>query len=207
MSEDQVQEVEAPPETGLAVAQPVLMPRAGQPALREVYWMSKALSAAVTLPDAIRGNPPAILAVMLAGRELGIGPMAATRMVHIINGQTSIATELKLALAKQAGHEVVAIDEGPGWCVVGCRDHPEAAPIGWKLEHETETPSIVPEWTVAADITQGSKPLIGKDNWKNYRRAMLFWRAGADFMRRHCPGVGGGLYTVEELGEGGDGDS
>lgn len=175
--------------------------------LSEVAWMARALVSAVTLPKALQGKPGDILAVMLAGRELGIGPMASTRMVHIINGQTSIATELKLALARQAGHEVVALAEGPGWCVVGCARHPEVGALGWRMEREVPIGAVdypgLTGWTIAGEIRQGSGLLVDKDNWKNYERDMLFWRAAAQFMRRHCPGLAGGLYTAEELGEGG----
>lgn len=202
--------------TGETVAlseRPVLFPAVPPPSLKELHWMATALAGAVTLPDAIRGNPPAVLAVMLAGRELGIGPMAATRMVHIINGQTSIATELKLALAKQAGHDIAPFKEARGFCVVGCRRHPDADPFGWALDNEAMQRALLEtrceEFTVAAEIVQatkgGPKPLVDKDNWRNHGRSMLFWRAAGDFMRRHCPGVGGGLYTLEELGaDGGD---
>lgn len=184
--------------------------------LAELAWMARALVSAVTLPKALQGKPGDILAVMLAGRELGIGPMAATRMVHIIQGQTSIATELKLALARPAGHEVVALAEGPGWCIVGCARHPEAGALGWCMEagQGPEYPGLT-GWTIAGEIMveswegergdrhKAESPLVAKSNWRSYQRDMLFWRASSQFMRRHCPGLAGGLYTAEELGEGG----
>lgn len=167
--------------------------------LAELAWQARAVAKSVTLPRALQNHPPDILAVMLAGRELGIGPMAATRMVHIINGQTSIATELKLALALKAGHDIAAIREGQGWCVVGCRSHPDATAIGWCME-ENDMTEYAESWTYANAIMQGSTRLVDKDNWRNYQRDMLFWRAASQFMRRHCPGLAGGLYTLEELG-------
>jgi hypothetical protein len=171
-------------------------------ALQEIAWTARALVNAATLPRALQGKPGDILAVMLAGRELGIGPMASTRMVHIINGQTSIATELKLGLAAREGHEVIALAEGPGWCIVGCTGHPEAPPVGWRMAEDTEAPDYpgLYGWTIAGDIRQGNSALVDKDNWRNYQRDMLFWRASGQFMRRHCPGLAGGLYTLEELG-------
>lgn len=60
---------------------------------------------------------------------------------------------------------------------------------------------MVNEWTIAGDIKQGNKLLIEKDNWRNYTRDMLWNRAASQFMRRHNPGLAGGLVTVEELGE------
>lgn len=184
--------------------------------LAELAWQARALSSALTLPKALQGKPGDILAVMLAGRELGIGPMASTRMVHIISGQTSIATELKLALAKREGHEVVSLAEGAGWCIVGCATHPEAGATGWRMTAATAAPDYpgLTGWTIAGEIMvegwgekRGEKvltPLVDKANWRAYERDMLFWRAASQFMRRHCPAVAGGLLTAEELGEGDD---
>jgi hypothetical protein len=60
----------------------------------------------MTIPKALQGSPPDALAIMLAGRELGIGPMQSFRQLDVINGQVAIRTELKLALAKRAGHDI-----------------------------------------------------------------------------------------------------
>ena len=173
--------------------------------LAELAWQARAVAKSVTLPQALQNKPADILAVMLAGRELGIGPMAATRMVHIIKGQTSVATELKLALALKAGHDIATAQEGEGWCIVGCRTHPKAAAVGWCMD--TPPANIeIDAWTYADQIMQGGTRLVDKDNWRNYQRDMLFWRAASQFMRRHCPGLAGGLYTLEELGEEADED-
>lgn len=180
--------------------------------LAELAWQARAVAKSVTLPQALQNKPADILAVMLAGRELGIGPMAATRMVHIINGQTSVATELKLALAMRVGHDIGPLHEGENYCVVGCRTHPEAVVAAWCMESADMTDDAE-SWTFATAIMQerwvgpsGQRekveaPLTEKSNWKNYQRDMLFWRAASQFMRRHCPGLAGGLYTLEELGE------
>lgn len=187
-------------------------PSNAPPSLAELAWMARAVSKAMTLPKALQNSPADILAVTLAGRELGLGPMAALRMIHIINGQTSIATELKLKFANDAGHEIVAVDEGPGFCVVGCKRH-AYEPIGWALTSDTKPngADALTAWTIASDIMIDSwegesghrrkvaKALTEKDNWRSYPRDMLFWRAASAFMRRHCPGVGGGIYTIEEL--------
>lgn len=202
-----------------AASTPDLVPaRVGGYTVSELVRVAQLVSKAVTLPKALQGSPDNLLAVMLAGRELGIGPMAATRMVHIINGQTSIATELKLALAFRAGHDIQALAEGSGWCIAGCASHPEAGCYGWRMG-DTDGPDSYPgltEWTTAAEImvetwedAPGGRrkveaPITAKSNWHSYQRNMLWWRSSSDFMRRHCPGLAGGLYTLEELG--GDGE-
>lgn len=69
-----------------AVAPQVGVFRAALPSLNELAWMAKMLAgtqdgrtpATVTLPRALQGKPADVLAIMLAGRELGIGPMQAT---------------------------------------------------------------------------------------------------------------------------------
>ena len=169
--------------------------------LRELAWQARAISSALTVPRALQDKPADILTVMLAGREIGLGPMASLRMIHIINGQTSMATELKLAMALHSGHEIIAVAEADGWCIVGCATHPGAPLTGWRMTVDTVVSEIkVSGWTVATEIMQAGKPLTDKDVWRNYERDMLFWRASAQFMRRHCPAVAGGIYTIEELG-------
>jgi len=229
---------DADQENGLAsvsfdLAEPATI-RNAPATLVELAWQARAVCRAVTLPRAIQGKPGDVLAVMLAGRELGLGPIASTRMIHIISGTTVIATELKVALAKRDGHELAAVAEGPGWCVVGCRTHPSADPVAWAMTRELaehmagELDTRVPAWDFAARALRSATiagqimvegwegpsgnrkkvetPLVDKANWRSYQRDMLFWRAQGAFMRRHCPAVGGGIYTLEELGEEGADD-
>lgn len=193
------------PDEGLAPAAPV-HPAVNVYSLREPHWMAKALSAAVTLPDALRGKPEDILAVMLAGRELGIGPMQATRQIDIIQGQTALRSELKLALAKRAGHDIRPIVREPGRVRVKCCSC-DSHEIEWALNREgagagatIATEIMVEKWTGERGArTKVMAPLVEKAAWQSWEGPMLWARAVGQLCREHCPEAVGGLYSTEEL--------
>lgn len=197
---------EPDPRQELAPVAPV-HPAVNAYSLRDLHWMAKALSSAVTLPDALRGHPEDILAVMLAGRELGIGPMQATRQVHIINGQTALAAELKLALAKRAGHDIRPLVREPGRVRVKCVSC-DSHEIEWAMTRDGAAADAV----IAAEImlekwagsgaarTKIMAPLVEKSAWQSWEGPMLWARAVGQLCREHCPEAVGGLYSVEELG-------
>lgn len=54
------------------------------------------------LPQAIK-TPEQGMAVILAGKELGIPPMLAMRKINIIKGSPTISPELMLALVRKSG--------------------------------------------------------------------------------------------------------
>ncbi|MBK6858086.1 MAG: hypothetical protein IPG97_16440 [Microthrixaceae bacterium] len=57
-------------------------------------------------PAGLRGKPEAVMAAMLQGHELGIGPMAALAEIGVINGKPCISAKLMRALVQRAGHDL-----------------------------------------------------------------------------------------------------
>lgn len=191
-----------------------------------IAWLAEyermAMSRAIVLPKGIRdaGDPrtaegrasiaATALAVGFAGREFGLGFMAATRLIHVIDGKTSPAAELVIQRARERGHDIVAVHHTPRCCRVTCIScsPPAAQQVEWAL---TEADATRPEAIIAERITtpvwegeSGSRkkverPITTKDNWRNYGHDMLFWRAGVELVRRHCSEATGGMHTVEEL--------
>ena len=143
------------------------------------------------VPRAIRGNAPAVLAAVLTGREMGLPPMEAIRCIDMIDGTPSPSAELLLRLIREHGHRVVLIEQTAERCkVVGMRKGDPA-----DLEHPFHM-------TVTADIGE-YKHLANKNNWKNYPKAMLFWRCITMLARQHFADAVGAArvsYTGEELG-------
>lgn len=178
--------------------------------LAEYERMAQAMSRAIVLPKGIRdaGDPrtaegraaiaATALAVAFAGREFGLGFMAATRLIHVIDGKTSPAAELVIQRARERGHDIVAVHHTPRCCRVTCISCslPAAQEVEWAF---TEEDATRPEAIIAGRIMQRGKPIIEKDNWQNYGHDMLFWRAGVELVRRHCSEATGGMYAVEEL--------
>ena len=135
------------------------------------------------LPNAIK-TPESAIAVMLQGRELGIGPMAALNNINVIQGKPTISPQLMLALIHRSGKlDAVHIDGDATQCTVllkrtGLREH-------------TET------FTMDDAKRLG---LAGKDNWQKQPAVMLRWRAVAACARVVFPDIVLGFYTAEEMG-------
>lgn len=207
-------------QTALAEAEPrAVAPQAGVfraalPSLNELAWMAKMLAgtqdgrapATVTLPRALQGKPADVLAIMLAGRELGIGPMQATRMIEIINGATALRSELKLGMAKRAGHDIRPVIREDGRVRVKCVSC-DSHEIEWAFAREgaSEDATIASEieietWEGSGDARRKtSSLLVNKSNWLSWRGPMLWARAVGQLCREHCPEATGGLYSIEEL--------
>lgn len=139
------------------------------------------------VPGSLRGKPEAVLACMLTGHELGIGPMQALAKIHVIDGRPAMAAELMRAVILAAGHEVWIEESSSTRVTVG----------GMRVGSTRETKVT---WTLD-DAKKAD--LAGRQNWRKYPRAMLLARATAELARAIFPDVLAGIsYTVEELEDG-----
>ena len=141
------------------------------------------------VPKGLRGRPVAILACILTGRELGLGPMESLRSVDIIDGRPSPSGEWMVSRVFDAGHVIYAEEQSATTCtVVGIRRDD----IGVEVARMQFTFTI--EMAHRAGLT-------GKTNWKNYPEAMLYWRAVSQLCRQFFPDVLRGIkYLADELG-------
>jgi len=138
-----------------------------------------------------KGEAQAVVKV-LAGRELGFGPIASMTGVHIVQGKPTIGANLIGAAVKGSGrynYRVVSLDN-------------EKAEIAF-FEHGEEIGRSV--FTMADAKTAG---LTSNPTWQKYPKNMLFSRAMSNGARWFCPDVFSGVtpYTPEELGATVDGD-
>ena len=153
----------------------------------ELVWkLAQRLCDTDFVPDAFRSKPNAVLAAILTGREVGIGPMQALQSINVIKGKPSLAPELQRALVLRAGHSVVFRTLTNDVCVI----HGKRADNGDELTIE---------WTIA-DAQQAG--LLSKGgSWDKYPRAMLAARATSELCRLLFPDVIAGCsYGSEELG-------
>lgn len=142
------------------------------------------------VPKALQGNAPAVAAVILHGRELGLGPMTALAHTHVIEGRTSISAEGQRAQVLAAGHELEFTESTGSVCVVR----------GRRKGVETWTQVT---WTV--DMARAAN-LLNKSNWRGYPRRMLQARASAELCQMIFPDVLSGLSATEELEDDLEGD-
>lgn len=157
-------------------------------AVAEDSWkLAAKIAGTPFVPTAFRGKPEAVLAAMLTGHEIGVGPMQALSKIHVIEGKPSMSSELMRAIVLRAGHEIW-IEESTTTRVTV---------VGQRADSSRETRIT---WTM--DDAKRAK-LDGRDNWRKYPRAMLTARATAEVCRAIFPDVLAGIsYTVEELTDG-----
>jgi hypothetical protein len=78
--------------------------------LDEAYRLSKNLALASLMPDALRGKPSDVLAMMLYGQDLGLSPMQAIQGIYVVKGKPQLSGTTWIALARKAGHRVRIIE-------------------------------------------------------------------------------------------------
>ena len=130
---------------------------------------------------------------VLAGRELGFGPIASMTGIHIVQGKPSLGANL-LGAAIKGSHRY-------NYRVVELTD--ERAEIAFFEEGKEVGRSTF-------TIHDAKKAqLTGKPIWAQYPRNMLFSRALSNGARWFCPDVFSGVipYTPEELGADIDGET
>lgn len=168
----------------------------GTPWLAEYERMAQLVAKSVTLPKSYNGDPRTVLAVALTGRELGIGFMQSTRVLYVINGVVTLATEAKLALALHAGHKIVPTERTPEGITVQCETH-DSHYVTWSMERASKI--FFETWDKEVRGQKIRQSLTEKDNWVNHPEQMLWARAVGQLIREHCPEVCGGLYSKEEI--------
>jgi hypothetical protein len=151
----------------------------------QAMWeQAKALVASKFLPKAV-DTPEKAIAIMMTGRELGIGPMQALRCINIIDGRPALAAELiaGLVLRRVTGGVLeVAASTNDRCTVLAARPgRPER------------------EFTFTMEDAKAAG-LTAKDNWKKYPRAMLRCRAITEAARAIFPDATLGVSDPDELG-------
>ena len=134
------------------------------------------------VPRALRGDPHSVLACILTGAELGLGPMTSLRMINVIEGRPAASAELMRALVNRQGHLLSVVEAKQDKVTLFGKRHDTGA-------HARVT------WTLA-DATRAK--LTSNPAWGKYPRSMLLARATSELCRMLFPDVIGGLYTEEE---------
>lgn len=151
------------------------------------YELAEKIAKTDFVPSALRGKPESVLAAILTGHELGIGPMQSLAKIHVIEGRPAMAAELMRALVLAKGHDLWVVEANNTRCTVGAK----------RSGSDRESTFT---WTKDDAKTAG---LDGRKNWRQYPRAMLLARATSEAIRAVFPDVVAGVsYSVEELTDG-----
>lgn len=144
--------------------------------------IAAAFKASGLFPD-LKSEAQAYVKV-IAGAEMGIGPMASMSGINVIQGKPTLSANLLAALVKRhPSYDYRVVDHSDTTCRIEFRQDGEA--IG------------VSEFTIEDAARAG---VGGGQNWKKYPQAMLFARALTQGVRWYAPDVSAGpAYVPEEL--------
>ena len=152
----------------------------------ETKELAEYLSNASLAPAAARKQPHNAMAMILAGAEIGLAPMAALRAYHVIEGVPRLTADMMHAVCLKRP-DLVAYFQPV-----------EQAPtrVTWKAKRRAEGAIEIP---VTWDLERAKRlPNFGKGPWASNPLAMLNARAKAELARLVAPDIVGGLYAIEE---------
>jgi hypothetical protein len=153
--------------------------------LPAIFQLASALvKAGGFLPTHLRGEGE-IVAVVLAGRELGIGPMASIRSIKIVKGNVTLDAALQLGLMIRAGLKYRWLNDGS-----------DGQTASLELSRDGQEP-YVSTFTLA--FAERAGLLKDGGNWKMYPQAMLRARAISAAGKAYCPDILAGIYLPDEL--------
>jgi hypothetical protein len=133
-------------------------------------------------PQAIK-TPEAALFIILAGRDLGLSPVASLRNIHIIQGKVELSADMQLSLFASRGGRFRWLEVSETAAVIELH-----AP--WLLAPH------VSKWTMA----DAQRAKLGGDNWQKYPKAMLRSRAITAGLKDIGFDATAGVYAPGELG-------
>lgn len=160
--------------------------QAPAPAALDVMSLGKVLASSNYFADA-KDAAQAVVKV-LAGQEMGIGPIAAMTGIYIVKGRVSLSANLMAAQIKRSGrynYRVAKLDD------TGCEL------VFFEQGQEIGRSSFTKADAQAGGLWNSSDP------WKKSPRNMLFARAMSNGAKWFCPDVfSGPVYTPDELSDG-----
>lgn len=175
MSEETVIEAEA---RELARVQP---PR---PMNLDPMTIARAFKESGMFPD-LKSEAQAVVKIV-AGEEVGFGPMASMQAVQMIQGKPTFSANALAALVKRhPAYNYRTIEHSAQVCRLEFREHGQ--------------PCGVSEFTIEDAQRAG---IANGQSWKKYPKAMLFARALSQGVRWYAPDVTAGstAYVPEEIG-------
>jgi len=155
----------------------------GHMELSQLWWLCGQLVGTGFMPKAVT-TPGQAMAIVLAGRELGLEVMQSLRGIHVIEGRVALSAETQLALMLRAGMKF-------RWL--------ESTDKQAKLEAlRSGMDPVVVTWTIDQATRAG---LAHKDNWKKHPEAMLRARCITAAARMIAADILGNVFDLDEARE------
>lgn len=147
--------------------------------MADVAKLAEYIAGTEMVPEAVRGRPAAVAAIILTGREMNLPPLMSLRHIHIVKGKPGMSAEIMRAQVLAAGHEIEFVETTDTRCVVRGRRKGESS---WLTVSFT------------ADQARRAKIDLG-----GYPEDKLVARATSRLCRRRFPDCVAGVPTVDEL--------
>jgi hypothetical protein len=147
--------------------------------------VSKELQSSAMFP-ALK-NSGQVLAIILAGRERGYGPMTSLTNIHIINGRPGYSGQLIAAELKKADVTFDVLESDVEHCKIQF--------------NRADRKPFTYEWTVEDAQRANKLPADKASVWSTYPQDMLYWRCLTAGARRFAPDAIMGVYLRDELSD------
>lgn len=164
-------------DTSLAVIRPS--------SLTEAKELATTLANARTIPEALQKSPADVLAIVMAGSELGLAPMQSIRALVLIKGKPTLAADAMGALVKSR-RDV---------CEYLVIKHSDGTRATYETKRAGDPTPTVMSFTLEEAKTAG----LNGDNWRKFPAAMLRARALSAICRAVYPDLLLGVYDPDEL--------
>lgn len=147
--------------------------------------LARQLADSDMIPASYRKKPGNVMWAIAFGEAMGVAPVVAMGMVHVIEGKPSASALMLAGLVRKAGHRLrVESDDTRAVATVARSDDPE---FWFKAEFSM--------------VDAGKAGVLGNPNWKKWPRNMMEARAISAVARKACSEVLLGVdYITEELG-------
>lgn len=156
--------------------------------MKQLWWLCTQLVGTGFLPKAIQA-PGQAVAVILAGKDLGLSAMQSLRGLNIIEGKIGLNADMMLALLIRGGvrHQWIESNEKVATLKV---ERPGFEPL---------TYSYSMEMAERAGLTKASPRTGAASNFTKHPAAMLRARCVSAVARAYAPDLAMGIYLPEEL--------
>lgn len=170
----------------------------GIPYFDQYLMLAEKISRTSMVPTTLRGKPEEVLAVVMYGAELGIGPMQAMQQINFIEGKPAVSPELMRALIRKAGHKLEITQTALMCVIVGARG--DTGEVG-QAEFTLADAVLAGLCSVDVDGNVRARSNSGKAlPWEKYTKDMLLARATSRIARALFSDVIAGMsYTPEEV--------
>ena len=153
--------------------------------LTEAKELASTLSNASSMPQALRKSPADVLAIVMAGAELGLAPMQSIRGIVLIEGRPTLSADAMGALVKSS----------PKCEYLLCVETTDKIAT-FRTKRKGDPEAVTFSFSLAEAAQAG---LTGRGQWAKYPKAMLRARAQSGICRLVYSDLMLGVYDPDEI--------